>query len=418
MVSSVRVAKASPAPERAGLKLLIVVPALNEEENIESIIERALRARASIVATSPVTAVDVTVVSDGSTDRTVELANRHRGAIRLIVFEQNRGYGAAIKTAWAESDADLLAFLDADGTCDPELFAGMCRVMEAEGADIVLGSRLNRASQMPLVRRVGNRVFASILTLFSSSVVRDTASGMRVVRRSILPRLFPLPDGLHFTPAMSARAVLSGDLKIVEVPIPYQERVGESKLRVGVDGWRFLSAIVDAAFLFRPSRPLALLGLLVLAIASGLMIGPTAYYLAERSVLEWMIYRFIVCDLLAVSGCLLLCVSYLSARVVSLTLGLQPRGSVHRAAERFFSSPLFWLVPFSLVTVGGWLVLPSFLELVRTGATYLHWSRFIAMSVCAEFALVLVVTRFMNYTLGLIAAQLDFRASSSAGAAP
>jgi glycosyltransferase involved in cell wall biosynthesis len=53
------------------------------------------------------------VVSDGSTDHTVELASRYLDQINLIVFEKNRGYGAAIKEAWRTSDAKLLAFLDA-----------------------------------------------------------------------------------------------------------------------------------------------------------------------------------------------------------------------------------------------------------------------------------------------------------------
>jgi len=394
------------------LDLVIVIPALNEEDSIAAIIERALRARDTIVATSPVTAVAITVVSDGSTDRTAEIASRYRDAIKLIVFEQNKGYGAAIKAGWAASDAELLAFLDADGTCDPELFASFCRIMQEEQADIVLGSRLNANSQMPLIRRLGNEVFASILTAFSSKVVRDTASGMRVVRRSSLPELLPLPDGLHFTPAMSARALLSGGMRIVEVPMPYAERVGESKLKIGKDGVRFLAAIIDAAFLFRPSRPLALLGLLSLSVATGLMIAPVVQYLQNRSVVEWMIYRLIVSDLLIASGVLLLCASYLSARVVSLTLGLAQRGRHHRLAAAFFSSKFFWLVPGALVLVGGGLVLHSFLTLVQTGAIYAHWSRFIAMSICCEVALALVVTRLMDYTLGLIAAQLKFRDSS------
>ena len=83
---------------------------------------------------------------------------------------------------------------------------------------------------------------------------------MRVVRRASLPKLMPLPDGMHFTPAMSARAILSDDLKIVEVDMPYHERAGTSKLRVVKDGFRFLKVIVEAAFLYRPSRPLSVVG--------------------------------------------------------------------------------------------------------------------------------------------------------------
>jgi glycosyltransferase involved in cell wall biosynthesis len=393
---------------RQSLKLLIAIPALNEEDCIEQIIERTLRARDTIVAQSPVTEVEITVVSDGSTDRTVERAQRYAHAINLIVFEQNRGYGAAIKAAWADSDADLLAFLDADGTCDPELFADFCARLDSDHADVVLGSRLNPDSRMPLIRRIGNAIFATMLTAFSSKVVRDTASGMRVVRRSSLPALFPLPDGLHFTPAMSARAMLGENIRIVEVPMSYAERVGESKLRIGKDGVRFLKAILDAAFLFRPSRPLALMGLLSLAAATLFMIRPTVYYLQHRSVLEWMIYRFIVSNLLATCSCLLLCTSYLSAHVVRLTLGLRPRSRWHGVAERFFSSRYFWLAPTALMVAGGLLVLPSFLQLVRTGGTYEHWSRFVAMSVCVEIAVILVATRLLDYTLSLIQAQLEF----------
>ena len=137
------------------MKLLIAIPALNEEESIESIIERTLQARESICANSPITEVAITVVSDGSTDRTVERASRYTDSIHLIIFPQNKGYGAAIKEAWRQSDADLLGFLDADGTCEPKFFATLCKTAVAEGADVVLGCRLNANSQMPLIRRVG-----------------------------------------------------------------------------------------------------------------------------------------------------------------------------------------------------------------------------------------------------------------------
>ena len=71
---------------------------------------------------------------------------------------------------------------------------------------------------------------------------------------------------------MSARALLSKTLKIVEIDMPYYEREGESKLRPGRDGLRFLRAIVDAAFLYRPARPLAILGLVWLGVAIALML--------------------------------------------------------------------------------------------------------------------------------------------------
>ncbi|MGA9116848.1 MAG: glycosyltransferase family 2 protein [Bacteroidota bacterium] len=388
------------------MKLLIAIPALNEEESIESIILRTLEAREAIIRESPVTEVAVTVVSDGSTDRTAEIARRYRDRIRLIEFEKNRGYGAAIKAAWEDSDADLLGFLDADGTCDPHFFADLCRELEAHHADISLGSRLHAGSRIPPVRRLGNLLFAFILSIFSSKRVRDTASGMRVVRRSSLGKIYPLPDGLHFTPAMSARAMLSEDLSIVETDMPYREREGESKLRIGRDGVRFLKVILDAAFLYRPSRPLGLLGAGFLAAAALLMAGPALHYLRHRSVLEWMIYRFTVADLLGSIGVLLLCAAHLTRRIVSLTVAEQGSGRGPSAGERLFASRLFWALPAALILGGAVPVMPSFFELVRTGATYEHWSRFLVSSFLISSALILATTRIVDYSLGLIAGHL------------
>ena len=388
---------------RPRTKLLIAIPALNEEDSIEAIIERSLAARDQILRTSPVSEVEVCVVSDGSTDRTVARASRFKEAIRLIVFEKNRGYGAAIKEAWRQSDAELLGFLDADGTCDPNFFGALCSAIEESRADVVLGCRMTRESKMPVLRRIGNFIFALLLTFFSSKRVRDTASGMRVVRRTSLPKLMPLPDGMHFTPAMSARAILSPDLSIIEREMPYHERAGRSKLKVIRDGLRFLRVIVEAAFLYRPDRPLAFVGALLVVVAAALLAMPTVYYVQHRQVLEWMIYRFVVAELLSTSGLLLLCASYLTGKIVRLVLQIEaPPGLTVRAVGWLVSGWRLWAVEGGLLVAGLGLVLPSLVQLVTTGATYEHWSRFIAMSVCLSWAFTLLVTRVFDYCLGLL----------------
>jgi glycosyltransferase involved in cell wall biosynthesis len=383
------------------MKLSIAIPALNEEDNIENIIERSLAAREHIRAHSPVTEVEITVISDGSTDRTVERATRYGDRIHLIVFPKNRGYGAAIKEAWLQSDADLLGFLDADGTCDPKFFASLCAALIAGNKDVVLGCRLNEHSEMPRIRRVGNKLFAVLLSAFARSRVRDTASGMRVVRRASLDHLFPLPDGLHFTPAMSARAMFSDAIEIAEVDMPYKERVGESKLRVIRDGLRFLRVIMEAAFLYRPARPLKLIAMGLFVAAALLMLPPTFYYLQHRKVLEWMIYRFLVSNLFGTSACLCFCASYLVGQMseIALSTELNSRKSLSR---RFFQGPWLWTVVAFLSVSGGLLVLGSFMQLLATGSTYEHWSRYIVMTFCFSTAVILLVTRGIDYVLRLL----------------
>src|SRR5262249_25719974 len=155
-----------------------------------------------------------------------------------------------------------------------------------------------------------------------------TASGMRVVRRSSLSKLYPLPDGMHFTPAMSARAILSEDLTIFEADMPYHEREGQSKLRVIKDGLRFLKVILEAAFLYRPSRPLGMLAIICSFAAVALMVMPTHFYLTHHRVEEWMIYRFVVSHLAITTACLLFCASYLAKKVVNIVLQIYDEKSV------------------------------------------------------------------------------------------
>ncbi|MDZ7636833.1 MAG: glycosyltransferase family 2 protein [Bryobacterales bacterium] len=302
------------------MKLLIAIPALNEEQSIRSIIERTLAAQSHVLENSAVTSVEIAVVSDGSTDRTVELAREFVGRINLIVFPENRGYGAAIMEAWAQTDAELLSFLDADGTCDPRFFADLCRALEERQADVVLGCRMNPASRMPFLRRLGNNLFALLLAKLSNKRVKDTASGMRVVRRSALRHLYPLPARLHFTPAMSARAMLADSVRITEIDMPYAEREGRSKLSVVKDGLRFLGVILATALLYRPGKLLIAVAMLAAACAAALMVEPVIHYWQSRTVDDWMIYRFLVASLLAQVSLLAWGASGISTRIVSVAI--------------------------------------------------------------------------------------------------
>jgi glycosyltransferase involved in cell wall biosynthesis len=245
-------------------RLSIVIPAYNEESGIAAILDRVLSIRPLLRALG-MAEPEVLVVDDGSRDRTAEIVRGYRN-VRLVCHEKNRGYGAALKTGFCYASGDLLAFLDADGTYPPEHFPELCQAA-LSGADLVIGSRMAGAeSEMPPVRRLGNVIFATLVSLVGNHRVSDSASGMRVFRREVLERLYPLPDGLNFTPVMSTRAIHE-NIKMVEVPIPYSERVGRSKLSVVNDGMHFLNSIVWTALSYNPVRILGALGLAGVAVA-------------------------------------------------------------------------------------------------------------------------------------------------------
>lgn len=387
------------SPGFSRLKLLIAIPALDEEDAIADIITRCLDAREEIIAGTAVDAVDITVVSDGSTDRTVEIARGFADRIRLIVFERNRGYGAAIQEAWRQSDAELLSFLDADGTCDPRFFRQLVNAITDDNADIALGCRMTAESEMPLVRTIGNRLFSLLLSAFSSEKVRDTASGMRVVRRDSLHRILPLPPGLNFTPAMSARAVLADNLHIVERDMTYRERVGDSKLNPVKDGYRFLMVILKTALVYRPSRVLGIAGIVCALLAVLLMISPLKNYLAEQVVAEWMIYRFIVAELLGIAAVTLFSFGYLGTASSALLIGNEPS----RGLTRHLFRPWILYPGILLLLLAGLLVIRgSFMDYLTTGQVFDHWSRFIVSSFFIICALILSATGLLHYILSLV----------------
>ncbi len=311
--------------------LTVVVPAYNEEEAIGDTVSRCVAARDFIVEHSPVSSVEIIVVSDGSTDRTAEIV-RQAPDVSLIEFEENRGYGAAIKEGFRQGTGDFVGFLDGDGTCDPSFFATLCTELVEKDADISLGSRLGPESQMPFVRKVGNIGFALLLGILCGRRIRDTASGMRVMRRSALTLLYPLPDGLHFTPAMSTRAILNG-LSICETPMPYEKRVGKSKLSVLGDGVRFFRVIIEGVLCYRPERLFLIAFVTCLLVALLLALYPTEYYVQNRLIEEWMIYRFVVCFLVGAAGFL-----SLSAAVIAHQMSIL--GPTRPGTESFWPSLL------------------------------------------------------------------------------
>lgn len=254
--------------------LSVVIPAYNEQEGIRDIIRRVLAVRAKLAEVG-VNDLELLVIDDGSRDDTAEIA-RHEEDVRLIQHRTNRGYGAALKTGFSQARGELIGFLDADGTYPPEHLPQLCEAAR-NGADLVVGSRMTGLrSSMPITRRIGNLLFARLLSLVGRYPVSDSASGMRVFKRQVLTRMYPLPDGLNLTPVMSTRAIHEG-IKMVEVPIPYDERLGRSKLSVVHDGSIFLHSIIWTALSYNPVRILGLIGLagLVLAalVATGLIVA-------------------------------------------------------------------------------------------------------------------------------------------------
>lgn len=334
--------------------LSVVIPALNEERGIAEIIERVLSVRSDLEKAG-VQDLELIVVDDGSRDQTPGISAGY-AQVRCISHPTNRGYGAALKTGFSVARGNLLGFLDADGTYPPEYFPQLCQAALSNDADLVIGSRMSGSdSEMPLVRRIGNLLFARLVSLLGNHHVSDSASGMRVIRREALDRLYPLPDGLNFTPVMSTRAIHE-DIHWIEVPIPYKERVGRSKLSVVRDGLRFLYTIVWTALSYNPVRIFGGLGLIlglfaaiILAVVAGMRLA------GIRELGPWGVVSLFVATLSAVGGVALFSLGTTFNYLVSLLhkrpvrQGLFGRPVLARPLEQEFG----WIGSASIVVGAG-----------------------------------------------------------------
>ena len=242
----------------------VVIPCLNEAENIQECVSTALE-----VLQRTGLSGEVIVADNASEDDSAQLAS---DAGARVVHEPRRGYGSAYLAGFAAARGQYIVMADADLTYD---FNDIPRFVSAleEGAEMVIGDRMGniQPGAMPWLHRyVGNPLLTGLLNLFFRTGVRDAHCGMRALRRDVLPRLDLRTTGMEFASEMVIRAAKE-HLEIAEFPIAYHPRGGESKLSSFRDGWRHLRFLLvhSPTYLFiLPGLLLAGLGTVILIVAA------------------------------------------------------------------------------------------------------------------------------------------------------
>ena len=225
----------------------VIIPALDEEQSI-----------GLVLAEIPKIASRVVVVDNGSRDRTAEVA---RAAGAEVVSEPRRGYGQACLTGIsAVEDADVLAFLDADHSDYPAQLSEILAPILAGEADMVVGSRnLGRRAPgaHPWHAVLGTKLCVWLMNRLVGTRATDLGP-FRAITRQGLERLEMRDRDFGWTVEMQMKAGIH-DLRVVEVPVDYRPRVGQSKVsgtlwgsvRAGV---KILWVILSGALLARATR--------------------------------------------------------------------------------------------------------------------------------------------------------------------
>lgn len=220
-------------------ELTVVIPAYNEEGSIESTIRQVSK---------DVPGAKILVVNDKSTDNTLEILKRLKKKYKnlgIINHSKNRGYGGALKTGFSSTKTKYLAFLDADLTYPPKYIPVMLSKVKAKNLDCAWCNRFAGRSQMPLVRKFGNKMLVALFFIVTLRHLPDISSGERLFKKKSLEKIDyrTLPNGLDMITAMSKR-IVKRKLKYSLVKCNYLQRGGSSKLNIVTDFLRMSRNII------------------------------------------------------------------------------------------------------------------------------------------------------------------------------
>jgi hypothetical protein len=175
----------------------------------------------------------IIAVTDGSSDGSDDLIDA--APIRQVTHirhERNRGKGAALRTGFAEASTELVAFIDADGDLSPTLLTQLLATESSLGGDIVFGSKLHPASQVhaSLLRRAYSRGYQLLIRLLFQLDVRDTQTGIKLIRRRVLDAVLPslTEDGFALDLELFVAARANGFTSFVEVPVVLRREAGST----------------------------------------------------------------------------------------------------------------------------------------------------------------------------------------------
>ena len=224
------------------MKILIIIPAYNEAENIERVVD-------NLIENYP--QYDYVIINDGSTDDTRKICAR-RG-YNLLDLPINVGLSGAIKSGMRYANYygyDYVLQLDGDGQHDPMYIKDLQACMEQTGADIVIGSRFKTERKPINSRMIGSQLITTAIFLTTKGkYIGDVTSGMRLFNKKMIKRF---GYDMHYSPEPDTLAyLLNCGVKIKEVQVQMHERIaGVSYLNFKSSIW-YMMKMMFSIFLFQ-----------------------------------------------------------------------------------------------------------------------------------------------------------------------
>jgi glycosyltransferase involved in cell wall biosynthesis len=244
----------------------IILPVFNEEDSIVTAIESIQK-----LFSSQLKDFEVLVVDDGSTDKTKVrvqefLKSDVRGNIRLVEHPHNLGYGAALKTGIKESKFKYCGIMDADSTYSPKDLLALYSLLIKDGFDMVVGSRQGKFYQGNIRKRLLRLLLRNFVEYMTGRLIPDINSGIRVFsKEKVSENSRLLSDKFSFTTSITLSFMMR-NLFVAYLPVSYDNRKGETKVKLISDSFRTLGFVLSVAAYYNPLRiffPLILVEILI-----------------------------------------------------------------------------------------------------------------------------------------------------------
>jgi glycosyltransferase involved in cell wall biosynthesis len=200
------------------MKLSVVIPVYNEVENIREILKRVQASRL---------AWEIIVVDDGSQDGTRDALKRlkDKGGLRVILHDQNKGKGAAVRTGLSAARGDVILIQDADLEYNPHDYPTLLQPLKDGIADVVYGSRFLGGPRRAVMfwHMIANQLLTFMTNILYDTILSDMETGYKVFRRQVIEGLTLRASRFDFEPEFTAK-VLKRHYRIYEVPISFNPR--------------------------------------------------------------------------------------------------------------------------------------------------------------------------------------------------
>lgn len=250
-------------------KLIVIIPAYNEEEKIQEVITNIQNVKTKLREIG--LELFVYVVDDGSVDNTSSLAQK-AGADRIIKHKVNSGLGAAVRSglfAARKDSADIVIKFDADLQHDPNDIIPLIEPILNDEADVVYGNRFERIEyKMPMIRKMGNKVFTKLMSVLTKWPVKDSQPGIFAINHDYLD-VFNLPGDYNYTQQILLDAYHQG-MRFAHVPASFRKRTTGASFVSMRYPFKVLPQLVLVIISIRPMKIFLPIGFLFLLFAGGL----------------------------------------------------------------------------------------------------------------------------------------------------